>query len=62
MKELQVLERVAATTTDPQVREKAEKLIAALKDRKDRTDGRQAKGGVGDRVFVKVQRAADKSA
>jgi hypothetical protein len=61
VKELAILERVVATTNKPEVREKAQKLIAALKAHKARQDGQRSQGGVGDRVIINVQRAADKS-
>ena len=61
MTELQILERIAATTEDPNIRVKTENLIKALKDHKARLDGRQARGGLGDRVIVEVQRGGTKS-
>lgn len=61
MTDLEILEKIATTANKPEVREKAQKLITALKAHQARQEGRRSQGGVGDRVFVAVQRAADKS-
>lgn len=60
MTELEILEKIAATTDKPAVRAKTEKLIAAMKAHKARQDGKRSTGGCRDKVFVKVQRAGDK--
>jgi hypothetical protein len=58
---INILKQLMDETSKEEVRKKAARLLQVAKKPQPRSDGKRSCGGMGDKVFVKVQRGDAKS-